>query len=90
MRDSSSHRRTPRTPRALHRRAAAVALVGVSALIAAAVQSGAATAAPQKAPSAASKVIPGAESLKLTPAQRAELIREANATKADTDRKSVV
>ncbi|WP_328780356.1 M4 family metallopeptidase [Streptomyces canus] len=81
MRDSSSHRRTPRT---LHRKAAAVALVGVSALIAAAVQSGAATAAPEKAPSAASKVIPGAESLKLTPAQRAELIREANATKADT------
>ncbi|MFG2467615.1 M4 family metallopeptidase [Streptomyces canus] len=84
MRDSSSHRRTPRTPHSLHRKAAAVALVGVSALIAAAVQSGAATAAPQKAPSAASKVIPGAESLKLTPAQRAELIREANATKADT------
>jgi Zn-dependent metalloprotease len=64
-----------------------VALVGVSALIAAAVQSGAATAAPEKAPSAASKVIPGAESLKLTPAQRAELIREANATKADTAEK---
>ncbi|MEV3913999.1 M4 family metallopeptidase [Streptomyces canus] len=84
MRDSSSHRRTPRTPHPLHRKAAAVALVGVSALIAAAVQSGAATAAPDKAPSAASKVIPGAESLKLTPAQRAELIREANATKADT------
>jgi Zn-dependent metalloprotease len=84
LRDSSSHRRTPRTPHALHRKAAAVALVGVSALIAAAVQSGAATAAPEKAPSAASKVIPGAESLKLTPAQRAELIREANATKADT------
>ncbi|MEU0028452.1 M4 family metallopeptidase [Streptomyces sp. NPDC006335] len=81
MRDSSSHRRTPHT---LHRKAAAVALVGVSALIAAAVQSGAATAAPEKAPSAASKAIPGAESLKLTPAQRAELIREANATKADT------
>ncbi|MFF7548339.1 M4 family metallopeptidase [Streptomyces canus] len=84
MRASSSHRRTPHTPHSLHRKAAAVALVGVSALLAAAVQSGAATAAPQKAPSAASKVIPGAESLKLTPAQRAELIREANATKADT------
>ncbi|MFF1308825.1 M4 family metallopeptidase [Streptomyces sp. NPDC058307] len=81
MRDRSSHRRTPHT---LHRKAAAVALVGVSALIAAAVQSGAATAAPAKAPSAAGKVIPGAESLKLTPAQRAELIRRANATKADT------
>ncbi|MFF1724463.1 M4 family metallopeptidase [Streptomyces sviceus] len=81
MRDSSSHRRAPHT---LHRKAAAVALVGVSALIAAAVQSGAATAAPAKAPSAAGKVLPGAESLKLTPAQRAALIREANATKADT------
>ncbi|MFE6625146.1 M4 family metallopeptidase [Streptomyces sp. NPDC008086] len=81
MRDSSSHRRTPHTA---SRRAAAVALVGVSALIAAAVQSGAATAAPEKAPSAAGKVIPGAESVKLSPAQRAELIREANATKADT------
>ncbi|MFD5862830.1 M4 family metallopeptidase [Streptomyces chartreusis] len=81
MRDSSSHRRTPHTP---HRRAAAVALVGVSALIAAAVQAGAATAAPEKAPSAAGKVIPGAEAVKLSPAQRAELIRDANATKADT------
>ncbi|NUP15523.1 MAG: peptidase M4 [Streptomyces sp.] len=81
MRDSSSHRRTPHTAQ---RRAAAVALVGVSALIAAAVQTGAATAAPEKAPSAAGKVIPGAEAVKLSPAQRAELIREANATKADT------
>ncbi|MET8076925.1 M4 family metallopeptidase [Streptomyces sp. NPDC005303] len=81
MRDSSSHRRAPHT---LHRKAAAVALVGVSALIAAAVQSGAATAAPERAPSAAGKVLPGAESVKLTPAQRAELIRAANATKADT------
>ncbi|MDT7843447.1 M4 family metallopeptidase [Streptomyces justiciae] len=70
----------------MHRRAAAVALVGVSALIAAAVQSGAATAAPEKAPSAAGKVIPGAESVKLTPAQRAELLRTANAGKADTAR----
>ncbi|WP_234441762.1 M4 family metallopeptidase [Streptomyces sp. WM6386] len=68
------------------RRAAAVALVGVSALIAAAVQSGAASAAPEKAPSAAGKVIPGAESVKLTPAQRAALIRTANAAKADTAR----
>ncbi|MEU9919160.1 M4 family metallopeptidase [Streptomyces sp. NPDC051001] len=81
MRASSSHRRTSHT---MHRRAAAVALVGVSALIAAAVQSGAASAAPEKAPSAAGKVIPGAESVKLTPAQRAALIRTANATKADT------
>ncbi|KKD03685.1 peptidase M4 [Streptomyces sp. WM6386] len=83
MRASSSHRRTSHT---MPRRAAAVALVGVSALIAAAVQSGAASAAPEKAPSAAGKVIPGAESVKLTPAQRAALIRTANAAKADTAR----
>nr|WP_307677407.1 M4 family metallopeptidase [Streptomyces sp. V4I2] len=89
LRDSSSHRRTSHTstsptrttPR---RRVAAVALVGVSALIAAAVQSGAATAAPQKAPSAAGKVIPGAESVKLTPAQRAALLRTAESAKAET------
>ncbi|WKX12741.2 M4 family metallopeptidase [Streptomyces sp. NL15-2K] len=83
---SPSHRRTShtRTIRPAHRRAAAVALVGVSALIAAAVQSGAATAAPEKAPSAAGKVVPGSESVKLTPAQRAELIRQADAAKADT------
>ncbi|MFI9762154.1 M4 family metallopeptidase [Streptomyces sp. NPDC051963] len=82
MRRSSSDRRTPHRPAS--RRVAAVALVGAAALIAAAVQSGAATAAPAKAPSAAGKVIPGAESVKLTPAQRAELIRDANAAKADT------
>ncbi|MDT9701042.1 M4 family metallopeptidase [Streptomyces sp. P17] len=82
MRSSSSDRRT--SHRSTTRRAAAVALVGVSALIAATVQSGAATAAPEKAPSAAGKVIPGAESVKLTPAQRAELIRTADAAKADT------
>jgi Zn-dependent metalloprotease len=79
--NSSSSRRTSHTP---YRRAAAAALVGVSALIAAAVQSGAATAAPEKAPQAAGQAIPGSESVRLTPAQRAALIREANATKADT------
>ncbi|KUO14412.1 M4 family metallopeptidase [Streptomyces dysideae] len=85
MRDSSSHRRTSHAAQrpTAHRRTA-VALVGVSVLIATAVQTGAAAAAPEKAPSAAGKVIPGAESVQLTPAQRAELIREANATKADT------
>ncbi|MGW0333068.1 M4 family metallopeptidase [Streptomyces sp. NPDC003011] len=82
----SSHRRTPhaRTPHTPPRKAAAVALVGVCALLAAAVQSGAATAAPEQAPSAAGKVIPGSESVKLTPAQRAELIRQADAAKART------
>ena len=80
MRSESSHRRTPHTT---HRRAAAVALAGVAALIATAVQSGSATAAPE-APPAASAANPGAESVRLTPAQRAELIREANATRAET------
>ncbi|RDD88334.1 peptidase M4 [Streptomyces parvulus] len=81
---SSPHRRTSHTTshtpsrRVAHRRAAAVALAGVAALIATAVQSGAATAAPVQAPA------PGAESVTLTPAQRAELIRDANATKAET------
>ncbi|MER6784419.1 M4 family metallopeptidase [Streptomyces sp. NPDC000658] len=80
MSSSPSRRRTPHTTR----RAAAVALVGVSALIAAAVQSGAATAAPAQSPRAASQANPGAESLRLTPAQRAALIREADAAKAAT------
>ena len=78
---SSPRRRTSHTPT---RRAAALALVGVSALIAGAVQSGAATAAPVKAPQAAGQAIPGSESVRLTPAQRAELIRGANADKAAT------
>ncbi|MGY3204160.1 M4 family metallopeptidase [Streptomyces sp. TE5632] len=81
MRSRSSHRRTPHTAR---RRTAAVALAGVAALVATAVQSGSATAVPDDIPSAASRANPGAESVRLTPAQRAELIREANATKADT------
>ncbi|MFD4263431.1 M4 family metallopeptidase [Streptomyces sp. NPDC058534] len=84
MSSSTPHRRTSHTTshapfrRVTHRRAAAVALAGVAALIATAVQSGAATAAPGPAPA------PGAESVTLTPAQRAELIRDANATKAET------
>ncbi|MFI7142182.1 M4 family metallopeptidase [Streptomyces massasporeus] len=79
-RRGTSHRRTPHTPR----RTAAVALAGVAALIAAAVQGGTAIAAPPTAPSAASKANPGSESVRLTPAQRAALIREANAGKAET------
>ncbi|MFI6374749.1 M4 family metallopeptidase [Streptomyces sp. NPDC050546] len=80
-RRGTSHRRTPHTPR----RTAAVALAGVAALIATAVQAGTATAAPEdRAPAAASKAKPGSESIKLTPAQRAALIREANAGKART------
>ncbi|MFI5966087.1 M4 family metallopeptidase [Streptomyces asoensis] len=76
---SLSRRRTPHTTR----RAAAVALVGVSALIAAAVQSGAAVAAPEGTPQAG-RANPGAESVRLTPAQRAALIHEADAGKAAT------
>ncbi|MEU8983511.1 M4 family metallopeptidase [Streptomyces sp. NPDC048309] len=80
MSSSSSHRRASHITK---RRIAGVALVGVSALLAAAVQSGAASAAPQKAPRAG-KVNPGAVALKLTASQRAELIRDANAAKATT------
>ncbi|GAA2241071.1 M4 family metallopeptidase [Streptomyces indiaensis] len=78
-RRGTSHRRTPHTT-------AAVALAGVAALIAAAVQSGTAVAAPERAPSAAGKAIPGAQSVKLSPAQRAALIREAEARTAQTAR----
>ncbi|CAL9564594.1 M4 family metallopeptidase [Streptomyces sp. enrichment culture] len=84
MRRSSSHRRTSHTPHHLHRKAAAVALVGVSALLAAAVQAGSASAAPEQSPVAAGKPNPGAVPAKLTPAQRAELIRDAQAGTADT------
>ncbi|MFF1768651.1 M4 family metallopeptidase [Streptomyces sp. NPDC058249] len=80
MSSSSSHRRASHITK---RRIAGVALVGVSALLAAAVQSGAASAAPEKAPRAG-KVNPGAAALKLTASQRAELIRDANAAKATT------
>ncbi|WP_330465989.1 M4 family metallopeptidase [Streptomyces longwoodensis] len=80
MSSRSSRRRTSPTP---YRRTAAVALAGVAALVAAAVQSGAASAAPSSASAAAR---PGAESVRLTPAQRAELIRKADAAKATTAR----
>ncbi|WP_369262342.1 M4 family metallopeptidase [Streptomyces sp. R35] len=80
MSSSSPHRRTSHITQ---RRIAGVALVGVAALLTAAVQSGAASAASEKAPRAG-KVNPGAVALKLTPSQRAELIRDANAAKATT------
>ncbi|MFJ3140368.1 M4 family metallopeptidase [Streptomyces sp. NPDC086843] len=83
MRSRTSHRRTPH---ATHRRAAAVALAGVAALIATAVQSGTATAAPEQTPRAQSAAAPGTEPVRLTPAQRAELIREASAGAARTAR----
>ncbi|WP_432041720.1 M4 family metallopeptidase [Streptomyces cadmiisoli] len=79
MRLSSSRRRTSHT---LQRSVASVALAGVAALLATAVQSGAATAAPQQAPSASAEA--GAQPVKLTPAQRAALIRAAGADTAAT------
>ncbi|MER7551763.1 M4 family metallopeptidase [Streptomyces anulatus] len=73
------------------RRATATgALIAAAALIAVAVPSGAATAtsAPSSAPlggiTAGTKADPGALPAKLSPAQRAELLSEANATKAAT------
>ncbi|MET8645353.1 M4 family metallopeptidase [Streptomyces sp. NPDC057746] len=82
MRSSSSRRRTSHTPA---RSAVAFALVGVSALLAAAVQTGAASAAAPAAP-AAGKINPAHTALKLSPSQRAELIRDADTAKADTAR----
>ncbi|MFD5098702.1 M4 family metallopeptidase [Streptomyces albidochromogenes] len=74
------------TPR--RRATAAGALLTAAALLTVGVQAGTATAddartaAPKTA--AAGKADPGALPAKLSPAQRAELIREANATKAAT------
>ncbi|MCW7944259.1 peptidase M4 [Streptomyces hygroscopicus] len=81
MRSSSSRRRTSHIPSP---RAAAVALAGVSALLAAAIQSGAASAAP--AQPAAGKMNPAHTALRLSPSQRAELLRDADAAKAATAR----
>ncbi|MEW2258831.1 M4 family metallopeptidase [Streptomyces sp. NPDC047869] len=81
MVSSTSRRRTPHTG---HHRTATVALAGVAALIAAAVQSGAATAAP--AQPRAGKVNPDHVALRLTPSQRTELIRHADAQRAATAR----
>ncbi|MEW2293889.1 M4 family metallopeptidase [Streptomyces sp. NPDC006743] len=80
MSSSSSRRRTSHTT---HRRAAGIALAGVAALIATAVQSGAAAAAPAQAPQAG-RLNPAHLAVKLTPSQRAELIRDADGSKART------
>ncbi|WP_129306474.1 M4 family metallopeptidase [Streptomyces sp. L2] len=64
-----------------HRRAAGVALAGVAALIATAVQAGAASATPTDAAHHA-KPDQAHVALKLTPSQRAELIRDADGAKA--------
>ncbi|MEU1012906.1 M4 family metallopeptidase [Streptomyces sp. NPDC005890] len=77
MRSNSSRGRTSHTS---HRRTATVALAGVAALIAAAVQSGAASAAPAKPQ--AGKVNPAHAAVKLTPSQRAELVRHADTGRA--------
>ncbi|MFJ4524743.1 M4 family metallopeptidase [Streptomyces sp. NPDC088810] len=77
MRSNSSRGRTSHTS---HRRTATVALAGVAALIAAAVQSGAASAAPAKPQ--AGKVNPAHAAVKLTPSQRAELVRRADTGRA--------
>ncbi|WP_328432118.1 M4 family metallopeptidase [Streptomyces sp. NBC_00453] len=67
MRSNSSRRRTSHI----------VAVAGVTALLAAAVQSGAASAAPAQAGKAHAAV-------KLSPSQRAELIRDADTARAQT------
>ncbi|MGW1075237.1 M4 family metallopeptidase [Streptomyces sp. NPDC002537] len=73
-----------------HRRAVATgALVAVTAMLAVGTQTGAATAKSEhtaEGRKVVAKADPGALPAKLTPSQRAELIREANATKADTAR----
>ncbi|MGW7789677.1 M4 family metallopeptidase [Streptomyces tricolor] len=82
MRSNSSR---GRTSHGTHRRTATVALAGVAALIAAAVQAGAAGAAPAKP--AAGRANPAHSAVKLTPSQRAELIRDADAGKAAAARR---
>ncbi|MEW2306110.1 peptidase M4, partial [Streptomyces sp. NPDC006655] len=77
MRSSSSRRHTPH-------RTAVVALAGVSALIAAAVQSGAASAAP--AAPHPGRINSAHAAVRLSPSQRAELLRDANAERTATAR----
>ncbi|MEV7287660.1 M4 family metallopeptidase [Streptomyces sp. NPDC093252] len=87
MSSTPSHRPTPHTPHTpRRRRVTAVALVGVAAFLAAAVQSGAATAAPEQAPRSApvTAADPGALPADLTPAQRTALIRAADADRTAT------
>jgi Zn-dependent metalloprotease len=72
LRSNSSRRRTSHT----------LAVAGVTALLAAAVQSGAASATPVNSP--ASKGNPAHTALLLSPSQRAELIRDADTARAQT------
>ncbi|MFE4454248.1 M4 family metallopeptidase [Streptomyces sp. NPDC056796] len=74
------------------RRATATgALIAAAALLAVGMQGGAATAAPESASAAPAAAVkgadPGALPAKLSPSQRAELLSEANATKAATAEK---
>ncbi|MEV0093246.1 M4 family metallopeptidase [Streptomyces sp. NPDC050738] len=70
--------------RPTHRRATATgALLAAAALLVTGIQTGYASATPQAAP-AAGKVNPGSLPAKLSPAQRAELIRRAGADSAAT------
>ncbi|MEU6240220.1 M4 family metallopeptidase [Streptomyces sp. NPDC047024] len=80
MSSSSSRRRIAPAPR----RTAVVALAGVAALLAAAVQSGVASAAP--AAPHPSKADPAHTAVRLSPAQRTELIRHADSDTAATAR----
>ncbi|MER6467959.1 M4 family metallopeptidase [Streptomyces collinus] len=84
---SSSRRRAPHAALrpAAPRRTATVALVGVAALIAAAAQTGVAGATPAAAP-VHGKADPAHVAVRLSPSQRAELIRHADAGKAATAR----
>ncbi|MET7368598.1 M4 family metallopeptidase [Streptomyces sp. NPDC005566] len=73
--------------RSSRRATATGALIAAAALLTVGVQTGAATAAPDAAASsaaAAKGADPGSLPAKLSPAQRAELLREANSTKAAT------
>ncbi|WP_415951687.1 M4 family metallopeptidase [Streptomyces sp. KLOTTS4A1] len=76
-------RSTPHVRRPHRRARAAGALLSATALLALGFQAGTANAGPQAAP-VAGKADPGALPAKLSPAERAELMREANATKAET------
>ncbi|MGW4299880.1 M4 family metallopeptidase [Streptomyces sp. NPDC004646] len=80
MSSSSSRRRTAPAPR----RTAVVALAGVAALLAAAVQSGVASAAP--AAPRPGKTDAAHTAVRLTPSQRTELIRHADTGTAATAR----
>jgi zinc metalloprotease ZmpA len=73
LRSSSSRRRTSHT----------LAIAGVTALLAAAVQTGAASAAPAQA---SGKGNPAHAAVKLSPSQRAELLRDADTARSQTAR----